>query len=450
MPLVALIDAELALRAGNFRRAIALGARAAEALGTDHGLTSYACHTAGLAALLASDYKAAHVHLKQAKTTARDEEDVREALYGLLLTSVTSESQPDEDSLATLHARKDQSPSDLLRSTTALILARRHTTGFAEPIEVESSLHHLTSVQDPRVRTAFTFTYASECLLRGDYSTARSMAAATLLDAQDCHLPWTLPHTKWLLAACALGLREFTQADRLLLTVERGAAAQYGGHLIANAAVLRARLLLAQQRPSEAYDALAIDDTLASNPAMKAEVVAMRALALGVLGRRDAASRNAATALEMSRAVEVRALAACAAAAANPNSEAAADALRCAIALEVWDPLICAIRAMPDLLRTFATMSDARLQLASHLRRSNDYDLARSVGIDIGSRSPAARKLLSPREKEVLQLVQQGLTNAQIAKILFISEATVKLHVHHILDKLGARTRTEAARFAVD
>jgi DNA-binding NarL/FixJ family response regulator len=276
------------------------------------------------------------------------------------------------------------------------------------------------------------------------------MAEATLRDAQDCHLPWTLPHTEWLLAACALGLREFTQADRLLLTIERGAAAQYGGHVIANAAVLRARLFLAQQRPSEAYDVLNIDDTLASNPAMKAEVVATRAIVLGVLDRRDAASLNAATAVDMSRAVEVRALAACASAIATRTAEATAEALRCAIDLDVWDPLICAIRAMPDLFSTLATMTDARMLLASHLRRSNDYDLARRVGIDIGSRSPAERKLLSPREKEVLQLVQQGLTNAQIAKILFISEATVKLHVHHILDKLGARTRTEAARFAVD
>jgi LuxR family maltose regulon positive regulatory protein len=107
MPLVALIDAELALRAGNFRRAVALGARAAGALGNGHSLTSYACHTAGLAALLASDYEAAHLHLRRAKATARDDEDVREALYGLLLTSVTSESQPDEESLASLHARKD-------------------------------------------------------------------------------------------------------------------------------------------------------------------------------------------------------------------------------------------------------------------------------------------------------------------------------------------------------
>jgi DNA-binding NarL/FixJ family response regulator len=70
------------------------------------------------------------------------------------------------------------------------------------------------------------------------------------------------------------------------------------------------------------------------------------------------------------------------------------------------------------------------------------------VGIAIGVPTRAERKQLTPREREILQLVAQGLTNLQIAKMLFISQPTVKLHVHHILEKLGARTRTEAARFA--
>jgi two-component system NarL family response regulator len=49
------------------------------------------------------------------------------------------------------------------------------------------------------------------------------------------------------------------------------------------------------------------------------------------------------------------------------------------------------------------------------------------------------------REREVLDLVRQGLSNREIAKTLWIAESTVKVHVHHILEKLGARSRTEAA-----
>jgi DNA-binding NarL/FixJ family response regulator len=52
---------------------------------------------------------------------------------------------------------------------------------------------------------------------------------------------------------------------------------------------------------------------------------------------------------------------------------------------------------------------------------------------------------------EVLELVRQGLTNREIAKSLFISETTVKVHLRHIMDKTGTRTRTEAAtRLLVD
>ena len=55
---------------------------------------------------------------------------------------------------------------------------------------------------------------------------------------------------------------------------------------------------------------------------------------------------------------------------------------------------------------------------------------------------------LSAREREVLQLVAQGLTNRQIAERLVIAEATARNHVSHILDRLGMSRRAEAAAFA--
>lgn len=55
---------------------------------------------------------------------------------------------------------------------------------------------------------------------------------------------------------------------------------------------------------------------------------------------------------------------------------------------------------------------------------------------------------LTPREREVLQLMAQGLPNKSIARTLQISEHTVKFHVNAILTKLGAQSRTEAVVLA--
>jgi len=57
----------------------------------------------------------------------------------------------------------------------------------------------------------------------------------------------------------------------------------------------------------------------------------------------------------------------------------------------------------------------------------------------------AAGSALSPRESEVAELLAQGYTNKEIASQLFITPATAKQHVRHIFEKLGVRTRTEAA-----
>ena len=70
-------------------------------------------------------------------------------------------------------------------------------------------------------------------------------------------------------------------------------------------------------------------------------------------------------------------------------------------------------------------------------------EFAKSLGLPAPHLRKGARAQLSPREAEVYELIAQGLSNKEIARTLFISEATAKVHVRHILEKFGAKSRTE-------
>ena len=55
---------------------------------------------------------------------------------------------------------------------------------------------------------------------------------------------------------------------------------------------------------------------------------------------------------------------------------------------------------------------------------------------------------LTPREAEVLKLIAAGLSNAEIAAALVVSDATVKTHINHVFSKTGARDRAQTVRYA--
>jgi DNA-binding NarL/FixJ family response regulator len=83
--------------------------------------------------------------------------------------------------------------------------------------------------------------------------------------------------------------------------------------------------------------------------------------------------------------------------------------------------------------------------------------ITRRVIAEFVRRPPSSVRTLPPelaeltaRELEVLKLIARGLSNAEIAKELFVSETTVKTHVAHVLMKLGVRDRVQAVVLAYE
>jgi two-component system, NarL family, nitrate/nitrite response regulator NarL len=71
------------------------------------------------------------------------------------------------------------------------------------------------------------------------------------------------------------------------------------------------------------------------------------------------------------------------------------------------------------------------------------------AGAPAASGRERERSLLSQREREIVALVAQGFKNKEMAEKMFISEQTVKNHLHNIFDKLGVSDRLELALYAI-
>ncbi|MDO5677288.1 MAG: response regulator transcription factor [Propionibacteriaceae bacterium] len=100
------------------------------------------------------------------------------------------------------------------------------------------------------------------------------------------------------------------------------------------------------------------------------------------------------------------------------------------------------------LLEAIRTVADGGALLAPEVTRR-----VIEQAVQGGHRSPEphpAVERLTERELDVLVALAQGLSNAEIAEALFVSEATVKTHVSSCLSKLGVRDRVQAVIFAFE
>lgn len=127
--------------------------------------------------------------------------------------------------------------------------------------------------------------------------------------------------------------------------------------------------------------------------------------------------------------------------------ELARIALADATRLCSLDGFIAAYRGYPELAALLLSDDVSRNDLRFVLRIAGDVERVQRL-LPPPECKERTWEALSTREKEVLGLVAEGLSNKQIAARLFIAEVTVKVHVSHILEKLGVTSRTAAARYA--
>ncbi|MGE5691458.1 MAG: LuxR C-terminal-related transcriptional regulator, partial [Pseudomonadota bacterium] len=436
--------AEIALRDGEFARAAALSARAAAQLERDPMLFR-ATFVAGQAAHLREDSDTAVRLFSSAREIAQAMDQRRRALGGLFNAALDAEARELAASVAVeLDAAQVESPDDAVRARIARILyGNRLGSHDVDDRFVSETISLLDDVADPMLRTNALNTLAHWNVLTGRYNQAIALADRELEDASEFRLSFVIPHGFNILAAAEAGKGQFGTAITHLEAARSTAAED--AHVMLNAANLEIRILVASLR-TEAAVAVPIPEAPDASPSIRAELLSARALALVCAGETSGGARLGAEALEMSVTSEPRvtgrAVLAIKTLADGASPTIAVDALEAAVfETDNIDCLITAVRgyaALAGALRDPGVRRRVADALRSSKFRADRHLVRRLLTSDRDS-------TLTRREIEVLNLVAEGASNTEIAQRLFISEATVKAHLQHIFDKLGVRTRTQAA-----
>jgi ATP/maltotriose-dependent transcriptional regulator MalT len=190
---------------------------------------------------------------------------------------------------------------------------------------------------------------------------------------------------------------------------------------------------------------------------MEGEVRSMRALALACRGAIEEAEAEIETSESITTHLEARGLRAFAKALAadrrgdeGVRNEQLEIALIDAQLTGNADSFVVAYRLAPNLLNVIVGTGFALSDFLLRPLAAYDSRLAEKAGLNQRGVGIRPASLLTDREEEVLDLLRQGMSNREIAQTLWIAQSTAKVHVRHIFEKLGVRSRTEAALFRAE
>ncbi|MGH3081866.1 MAG: LuxR C-terminal-related transcriptional regulator [Gaiellaceae bacterium] len=452
MPIVDLAEAELAFRQGEHARAYTLASQAAARFG-DEDLAARAHARAGHSALLSSREKEGLTHFRSARDLAQTWQHRREALVGLYFAA---SELLDPDALSAfeeLQASGERTPDGILRMEVLRLTHAARTGGGIEQ-SVSSALpklHLIERATDPLGLTAFVHALSTSLNVSARYAEALALADQQFDLATRYRLDLPVVHGRLNQAISYLGLGNFRRADEALRKVRERLPSTGDPYLETTLRAITCRLLTGQKRFDEAVSLTEDAGESISSPLLRAEYMCSRALALACSGQPSAARSLA----EQSRAafsssIETRVLAPCVEAIIAVQSRNEAERAR--TVLNAWhaaeetgnfDSYVGAFRAMPEILHPLIHNPEVRHEVADLFVRLGEEEAGRRLGLWIQRTGPEDIETLTPRERDVLRELEQGSSNRDIASRLFISEATVKVHLRHIYEKLGVRTRAE-------
>jgi ATP/maltotriose-dependent transcriptional regulator MalT len=440
-------ESEALLRKDDLDRAMALATQAAGSLEED--LAARAHLAAGMAAHLADRWQVAEEHAESAAALARTSV-TREGALRLRIWGGVGHEAPDlphriDDFKRNARPGIDQS---MIAAGARLTLAQLEG-GLEQAIDnARCALSLAKEGADPIVHTGLLATFSYSLILTCRYRESLEQIEALMGIAETCGIEFPISYGHIFRARALIGIRRFGPAGRALSTLERRLGDQPGSYFRGNLPIERARLYASVGDLDRALDVLSPgpDEQLARGA--RGEFLGWQALLYAARGDSNRARALAVEARSASRGLEPAVLASLAetiVSLEDGDTTRAADELSAVIDGEVRDPVVIAIRAVPAVGAFIAENNDWRGWLQRLLSASADTSVARRLGLQI--RLAAGRSTdLTPREHEVHDLIAQGLTNEEIAKALYISLSTTKVHVKHIYGKLGVRSRLEAAR----
>jgi LuxR family maltose regulon positive regulatory protein len=451
VPGASLARAELLIRKGQISAASAIAEDALRRLPDSHPDRSWAANLSGRAMHFASKEEQAFARFEDARTSAAEDRDLKDALWGLVLTSAEITPHSMVEYLDELEARFPEDIDVRLRLAVGQALALEMTASLVGAWDrYEALLASVEHSHDPLVASTFLASGSSVAVLRGDYLLARSLAERAINYCAELRLGFAVGPCHAYLASAETGLRRFERARRAWRSFSKSGTHREDPYFRVEGLAILARLLASQGAFAEA---LATEDeargSLPSRPF---------GAYLATIGVIEAASGNAKRAREVIKRAQQEAsgierdagslLAEAIASdvegdASGFRAQATNAVVTCGRA-EYLDGLVFAYRVYPAILDAATGDAEALATLRMCLAQGRDYQLARKANITVDPRRSDSLDSLTTRETEVLRLMSQGMTNAEIAQCLFITTSTAKVHVRHILEKLGVRNRVQA------